>query len=218
MNYLTIILCMLALPLIYAGTIAVYQSDFELEENQNRIPLKSRDELIALGLAELALFRLWLSMGQCSILNFEFLQLFVMLSGMLVFCMTDRWEKVVPNKILLVLMLLWVIINGMRLVTDSSGFVRAAPSMFIGFVFCALCFGGTYIFSKNSFGAGDVKLSLVMGLYLTGEYIVGAVLYGCVISALYSIIMLIMKKISKKDAIPFVPFLFLGLVIRYLAG
>ncbi|MBQ8604760.1 MAG: prepilin peptidase [Oscillospiraceae bacterium] len=218
MNYLTIIFCMLALPVIYAGTISIYQSDFTQEENQKRIPLKSRDELIALALAELALVRVWFSLGQCSIMNFEFLQLFVMLAGMLVFCMTDLWEKIVPNKILLVLMLLWVIINGMRMVKDLSGFVRAAPSMFIGFVFSAMCFGGTYLLSKGSFGAGDVKLSLVMGLYLTGEYVTGAVLYGCIISALYSVIMLIMKKISKKDAIPFVPFLFLGVVIRYLAG
>ena len=218
MNYFTIILCMLTLPVIYAGVIAVYQSDFSLEENQKRIPLKSRDELIALAMAELALVRIWLSLGQCSITDYEFLQLFVILAAMLTFCMTDRWEKIVPNKILLVFALLWVIINGLRIVNDLPGFIRAAPSIFIGFIFCIMCFGGTYLLSKNSFGAGDVKLSLVMGLYLTGEYVVGAVLYGCIISALYSIIMLIMKKISKKDAIPFVPFLFLGMVIRYLAG
>ena len=67
-------------------------------------------------------------------------------------------------------------------------------------------------------GAGDVKLALVMGLYLTGEYVVGAVFYGCIASAAYSLVQLARKKLSRKDTIPFVPFLYLGLIIRYLVG
>ena len=62
----------------------------------------------------------------------------------------------------------------------------------------------------------DVKLSLIMGIYLTGRDIPGAVFYGCLIAAGYSIIQLIRKKITRKDRLPFVPFLYMGVVVRYL--
>ena len=67
-------------------------------------------------------------------------------------------------------------------------------------------------------GAGDVKLSLLMGLYLSVEYVVGAIVYGCLVGAVYSIVQLLRKKLSRKDMIPFVPFLYAGLIIRYLIG
>ena len=41
---------------------------------------------------------------------------------------------------------------------------------------------------------------------------------GCIASAAYSLVQLARKKLSRKDTIPFVPFLYLGLIIRYLVG
>lgn len=81
-----------------------------------------------------------------------------------------------------------------------------------------ISFGLGYLLSHKNMGAGDVKLVLVMGLYLTGEYVVGAVLYGCIVGAIFSAVQLARKKLSRKDAIPFVPFLYIGLIIRYLIG
>ena len=96
--------------------------------------------------------------------------------------------------------------------------MEALPSVVLGVVFCALCFGIGYLLSKRTMGAGDVKLSLLMGLYLTGEYVVGAIVYGCLVGAIYSLIQLARKKVTRKDAIPFVPFLYAGLIIRYFIG
>lgn len=57
-----------------------------------------------------------------------------------------------------------------------------------------------------------------MGLCLPAGYVTAAILYGCLAAAVVSIALLLMKKITRKDFIPFVPFLYAGLIIRYLMG
>ena len=147
-----------------------------------------------------------------------YLLLLVMLAAMTFFCAADLWEHVVPNPMLLLLVLVFVLLAGMTAVRDMEAFLRLLPSIFFGEIFCVVSFGLAYLLSRGSMGAGDVKLALVMGLYLTGEYVSGAVLYGCLAAALFSLVQLARKKLGRRDKIPFVPFLYIGLIIRYIAG
>jgi len=217
-SYISIILGIVLLPLLYCLAILWYRTDFEDPENQKRIPLKSVKEKAVMLTSELALIRVWYASGMKGFDTLEFTLLYVILAGMTVFCMTDLWEHIVPNKILLILILIFGIAAGMQALNDVARLIEILPSIIAGVVFCALCFGTGYLLSRKSMGAGDVKLSLVMGLFLTGEYVVGAVLYGCLASAFYSIVQLLRKKLSRKDMIPFVPFLYIGLIIRYFIG
>lgn len=194
------------------------QAFFQKEENRGRIPLRTAPELIAMLLAELALVRIWWTLGKCSILEVRFQLLFVMLTGMTFFCMTDYWEQIVPNRMLLAMLLLFLLILGWQAIRDMESILWLLASVVLGLLFSMISFGLGYLLSHGSMGAGDVKLAMVMGLYLTGEYVVGAVFYGCIAGAIFSIVQLVRKKLSRKDVIPFVPFLFLGLIIRYLAG
>ncbi|MBQ1281695.1 MAG: hypothetical protein IIY16_05580, partial [Oscillospiraceae bacterium] len=73
-----------------------------------------------------------------------------------------------------------------------------------------------YLISGRQLGGGDVKLSLVMGLYLTGARVMGAVTYGVVLCCIYTVINLLLKRISMKDGIPLVPFLYLGTLLVLL--
>ena len=125
-------------------------------------------------------------------------------------CGYDYRDKRIPNHLLI-----WMAILGVGWRFRNQG-VPGALS-YLGQA--ALIVAFLYPFFKiGCLGAGDVKLALVMGLYLTGEYVVGAVFYGCIASAAYSLVQLARKKLSRKDTIPFVPFLYLGLIIRYLVG
>lgn len=216
--YITLAGGMVLIPCIYWGTMMLYRSSFREEKNQKRIPLHTIQEWIVLLSAEAALVRIWWSLEQCAATDMTFELLFVMLSAMTVLCMTDYWECVVPNRILLLLLFLFVILVGLQGVRDMDVVVRALPSILLGLIFCMISFGLGYLLSHKNMGAGDVKLVLVMGLYLTGEYVVGAVLYGCIVGAIFSAVQLARKKLSRKDAIPFVPFLYIGLIIRYLIG
>ncbi len=216
--YITLAAGMILMPCLYWGAMMWYRASFQKDENRQRRPLRSAPEIAVMALAELALARIWWSLGKCTGTDMTFQMLFVMLAAMTFFCMTDYWEQVVPNRVLLILLLLYVILLGWQGLRDMEVVLWELPSIILGLLFCMLSFGFGYLFSRGSMGAGDVKLALVMGLYLSGEYVVGAVLYGCIAGAVFSIVQLVRKKLTRKDAIPFVPFLYLGLIIRYLVG
>ena len=217
-SYISIISGVLLLPVFYSLLLLWYRSDFEKAENQTSRPLASTGERVVLLVSEIALVRFWYSHGMSGFEDMQFAAMYIMLAGMTVFCMTDIWEQVVPNKLLLILFFLFIILAGVQGLRNMDVLIEALPSIVLGVIFCALCFGAGYLLSRRTMGAGDVKLSLVMGLYLTGEYVVGAIVYGCLAGAAYSVIQLLRKKITRKDSIPFVPFLYIGLIIRYLIG
>ena len=56
----------------------------------------------------------------------------------------------------------------------------------------------------------------VMGLYLTGQRIIGAIFYGALLCCVYSLIQMGRKKLGLKDGVPIVPFLYLGTLITLL--
>lgn len=214
----SIIAGVILLPVLYSGLMLWCRADFEQQENREKKPLHTPAEIGILLVSEAALIRIWFALGQTGFLELTFSLLYVMLVGMTVFCVTDLWERRVPNRILLVLLLLFFVILGIYALADMDAVIQQLPAVVLGLAFCAICFGLGYLLSRKSMGAGDVKLALVMGLFLTGEYVVGAVLYGCLISAGYSIVQILRKKLSGKDAIPFVPFLYIGVIIRYFIG
>ena len=240
MNYVTLGVSIILLPCIYWVVMKLYQpskigGEFQEkdppqeEENphgerefptggkkQGQRPMQTVPEFLVLLVAECALVRLWFARGCCTFSDLTFQLLFVMLAAMTVFCMMDYWEHIVPNRILLVLLFIFLILLGYQGMKDISVLLMFFPSMLLGLVFCMISFGLGYLLSHKSMGAGDVKLALVMGLYLTSDYVVGAVLYGCLAGALFSIVQMLRGRISRKDLIPFVPFLYIGLIISYL--
>lgn len=218
LSYITIVIYMLLLPIIYWAVIQIYKESFQEERNKNRKPLTSKEEIVVTIISEIALLRIWYSLGKVDFTNMIFLLLYFMLIGMTILCMTDYWEKVVPNRILLFWLMIFILIIGFYGVYDMNTVMEEIPYIVLGLLFCLIAFGIGYLLGRGSMGAGDVKLSFIMGLFLTSEYVVGAIFYGCMISAIYSLVQILRKKISRKDALPFVPFLYVGLIIRYLIG
>lgn len=217
-NLLSLIACMLMLPIIYSVAILYYRYYFIEQKNKTRKPLKSMQEKIVMLISELAIVRLWFVFDKCNLTNFQFVMLILILYGVTILCIMDYWEKVVPNCILLFFLLLWVVCTGLYGVRNVNGIIQYMYGVILGVVFCMISFGFCYLISRGSMGAGDVKLSIIMALYMTGNYVVGSVFYACIISAIYSIVMLLAKKISRKSSIPFVPFLYLGMIVRYFLG
>ncbi len=214
-KYLSLAVAVVSLPCIYWGIMMLQRSSFEKEENQTRVPLRSVAELAVMASAEAALVSVWYKEVYQAGDYMTFWLLFAALAGMTVVCITDYRERIVPNRVLLLMLVVSVWIIGFQGVRDMDAVLRVLPSIVLGFLFCLLSFGMGYFFSRGNMGAGDVKLALVLGILLTGEYVVGAILYGCIAAAVYSIIQMIRKKLTRKDMIPFVPFLYIGLIIEY---
>ncbi len=136
--------------------------------------------------------------------------------GMSVLSVMDLKKKMIPNKVLLILLLLWVAIISIVLIWRTTVGIEMLCSSLVGGAIGGIIFLLCYLITKGQLGAGDVKLVFVMGLYLTGERIIGAILYGTIICCVYSVILLIRKKITKNDGIPMTPFLYLGTIITFL--
>ena len=62
-------------------------------------------------------------------------------------------------------------------------------------------------------GGGDVKLMTVAGLYLGYDGALSALLYGSVLAALSALVLILGKKMTAKDTIPLVPFLYVGILL-----
>ena len=143
----------------------------------------------------------------------EFVLDFIILAAMAGLSFSDCANRKIPNKFLLGLLIAWiVIICGYCLYNMESGFsliIGGISGAFISGAVFLLC----YIIVRGQLGAGDVKMAAVLGLYLMGDRIVTALIFGIFISAFYALFMLITKKMTLKDSMPMAPFLFLGTVI-----
>ncbi len=83
------------------------------------------------------------------------------------------------------------------------------------FLVAALC----TVIVKNSIGSGDLKLFVVMGLLLGLQGTWGAVFLSLIVSFVVAVVLLITRKKSRKDAIPFGPALAVGTYLSiFLTG
>lgn len=218
MSNISITIMALMLPLLYIGAVLYCRVDFSDDNNRNLKPMTSFPEAVVIIISEISLIRLWFAFDKPSFANIQFDLMYILLTVMTVLFFTDLWEHKVPNRIILISLLLWASIVGVGFILNMLYMLGLVFEYGIGFLFCAISFGLCYIISQGKLGAGDVKLALLMGMCIPAGYVTAAILYGCLAAAAVSIVLLLLKKITRKDFIPFVPFLYAGLIIRYLMG
>jgi len=90
-----------------------------------------------------------------------------------------------------------------NLIPVLLGEVIASLALFLAAGICTLI-------AKNSIGGGDLKLFLVMGLFLGLQGTWSAVFLSLIVSFVIAVVLLATKKKSRKDAIPFGPALMIG--------
>ncbi len=78
---------------------------------------------------------------------------------------------------------------------------------FLGFLYL--------ITKKKGMGFGDVKLAIFMGLFLGYPKIIVAFYVAFVVGAVVSLILITLKKATKKTQIPFGPFLIFGTLVAW---
>lgn len=81
--------------------------------------------------------------------------------------------------------------------------VVTALALLFAALLCSLCI-------KNSIGFGDIKLFVVMGLLLGFEGIWGAIIVSLIVTFIMCVYVLVTKKKSRKDSIPFAPAIVIG--------
>ncbi|MGN6664756.1 MAG: prepilin peptidase [Solirubrobacterales bacterium] len=135
----------------------------------------------------------------------------VLATALMAVTITDLERRIIPNKILLVTMIIGLVIAA---VFDTSSLPeRAIAAVAAG----GLLFLAALIY-PSGMGLGDVKLAAVMGFFL-GRNVAPALLVALVAGSVVGLAMIAREGASaRKKAIPFGPFLALGALVGLLAG
>lgn len=148
--------------------------------------------------------------------SFELLLDMIFLIFLSVLAWIDWKSRIIPNLLLLLMLLTWCVVICCYMVANINEGVVAFLRGIAGALLSGMTFLLCYLLSHKQLGGGDVKLSFVMGFYLTIDQVMAAIFYGVLLSCVFSILQLIRKRLKMQDGIPLVPFLYCGCLIAYL--
>jgi leader peptidase (prepilin peptidase)/N-methyltransferase len=148
-------------------------------------------------------------------LSFQGLAGAVYCSSLLVVTGIDFDHKLIPDVITLPGMILGLACSPFL----PHGFLDALLALFAGggfFWFVAAA--SDKILGKPGMGGGDIKLTAMMGAFLGLQSLVVAVFISLLSGSLVSLVLMAMGRKSRKDVIPFGPFLALGGAVAFFWG
>jgi len=125
----------------------------------------------------------------------------------------DVKSRVVPNRLIVAMLAIWTLIIAPQLLFDTDVAVSRLMDSLLGLLTGGGVFLLLYIASRKGLGGGDVKFMAVAGLFLGFQGVLPTILCGALLAVLYSAAMLLLKKKKLKDTIPFIPFLYAGILI-----
>lgn len=130
----------------------------------------------------------------------------------------DGKSKRIPNKLLILL----IVIRTIFLIMECIFYYDIWLTVIITFFMGAFIGGGIFLFcyliTRGAVGAGDVKLLTVVGYYLGSGVIFTDIFLAVVLSAVYSVLKLILRKTILKEEIPFAPFVYVGTMLTMALG
>ncbi|MCK4592976.1 prepilin peptidase [bacterium] len=137
----------------------------------------------------------------------------LLFTGLLVAAMTDLTEGIIPNKLCLGLGIIGLAVSfypfGLEPLDSLLGALVGGGLLLI---FALL---GRLVFKREAMGGGDLKLLAAAGAFLGWKLVLVAAFIAVVAGAVYGVIY---KLVTKKETLPFGPFIALGAMTAYLAG
>lgn len=142
----------------------------------------------------------------------------ILMGGLLPIAYEDYKEKRIPNRWLLYLIML----RGVLLIVESCLYPAAIRDNLLftlgGGILSGIVMFLAYVLSRHQIGLGDVKLFVVIGLYLGAAVTYFVILTSLIVAAIYGGINLLRKRLGAKDEIAFGPFVFIGTIIIIALG
>ncbi|MEW6447053.1 MAG: prepilin peptidase [Bacillota bacterium] len=144
-------------------------------------------------------------------LTWVLLKSLVFTAGLICAAFIDAEHGLIPNRLVLALL------TSALVVVPLAGDVRI-PDAVLG----ALGAGGALLLlgwaSRGGMGGGDIKLAAVAGLYLGWPAAMLGLFFAAVLGTVAGVALIVSGKKSRKDAIPFGPYLAAGFLIALLWG
>lgn len=127
--------------------------------------------------------------------------------------MIDRKLRIIPNKLLLVAVGARLIIYLITWLTTKVGLIALFKDDIMGLLMIFIFAVAVLIFAKNSIGMGDIKLLMVMAMYQGYAGVFASIFLSLFLTSVIGIGLIIGRKKSRKDEVPFGPFLLAGTFI-----
>ncbi len=134
--------------------------------------------------------------------------------GLLVVSVTDCHEKLIPNKVLLILFCIRAcfVFAEITLVPGYIKHVLLVPAF--GGLIGAWVILAARLLSRRGAGMGDVKMFAVLGLYVGSTEILSTLFLCFLVSAVVGVALLATKKANAQDSLPMAPFALAGALIK----
>lgn len=123
----------------------------------------------------------------------------------LVLALIDLRHFLIPNCLVISLLLAGIVY---QIFWGELSLLQLFLGMVVGFVVPLVI----ALFSGGGMGGGDIKLCAAMGLWLGYPAIIYAMFIGALLGSIIGILLMVFKIKTRKDPIPFGPFLMLGLL------
>ena len=137
----------------------------------------------------------------------ELLQ-FMILTPMLISALCIDYKfQIIPNRLTLTMLEVGLAFSFFRGINNLNIAVEMWIGMLLGAgIFLMLTFIGNLVFRKKTMGFGDVKIMGTLGLFFGWRNIIAISILAFFIAAIYSIVLIIKRKIKKQEISEFIPF------------
>ncbi len=143
----------------------------------------------------------------------------VLISGLVVLTFIDLRIHRLPREVTYVVMAIGAVLLSVAAIVDDQP--QRIYMAALGAVISVSVMSVLYLLSRGGLGDGDVRMSPLLGMYLgwlnPGLAFVG-LLYGFILAALVSAMLMICGRANRRTAIAFGPFLALGTLAAILHG
>lgn len=143
---------------------------------------------------------------------------YILLCAMPALARTDYRERRIPNRLLLVLSGLRLLILMGEIITYTELWKEFMLLAFGGAAGSFLLMTAAYFLSRGRIGLGDVKLVTVTGFYLGFSLNYTVLFCSLIFAAGWGLWNVWKKKMSIKDSVAFAPFLAAGLTVSLMLG
>lgn len=146
-------------------------------------------------------------------------KLIILLAILFVAANVDARHRIIPNALVLAGLILRMIFWLIELFTSPETFWGVMKNDLSACLLVVAFFVVGVLLVKGGIGMGDIKLMLVMCLFQGFYGVVSSLFCSLFVAFIYAIVVLLLKKKSKKDSVAFAPAILLGTALSiFLTG
>jgi len=124
----------------------------------------------------------------------------------------DLLYKRVPNKTVIAMIAAWMAVTLPSMIFSFDAALQYIMKGALGAAVSGILFLAVYLLSRHGLGGGDVKFMTAAGLLITFDSALTVMISGTLLAGITSVILLIAHRVTRKTAIPLVPFLYIGIL------